>query len=105
MSFGSEYQVDRVVRLVNGRDVDLVDPSLAVTRQLEGNLCPRAGRALAFGCRTLAVNAEARNAFDLAAVKCGIQQNLFAFTCRNVDKGGAQRMEVRSPTIREKWKV
>ena len=90
MSFGSEDQVDCVVRLVNGGDVDLVDLSLAVARQLEGNLFPRAGRTLAFGCRALAVNAEARNAFDLAAVKRGIQQNLFAFACRNVDKGRAQ---------------
>ena len=79
MSLGFEDKVGLEEGFFDGRDVDLVKFSRAVARQLEGNLRPRAGRALAVGCRGLSVRAEADNSLDLAAVKCSVQQDLFAF--------------------------
>ena len=80
VSFGLKDQIGLEKGLIDGGDVDFVKSSLPVSDELEGNLRPRAGRALAIGGRGFTVRAEAHNTFCLAALKCGVQQDLLART-------------------------
>ena len=90
LSCATEYEGKAEEGLVESRDVDLVDLSFTVSYKLKRKRFPGAGSALAVGGSGLAVGAEACHALDLAPLKSGIQQDLFAFALLNIDEGRAE---------------
>ena len=89
MTLCLKYEIGLEDRLIDSRNVYLVNSSYAVAAKLEGHLTPGAGRALAVGGSGLSVEAEADGTLDLAAFKFGVKQDLFTFTAGDEDKGGA----------------
>ena len=83
LSCAPEYEGKAEEGLVKSRDVDLVDFSLSVAVQLEGERFPGAGSILVVGSRGLRIATEAYLALYLATVKFGIKQDLAALSARH----------------------
>ena len=64
--------------------------ALTVANQFDGQSAPRAGCSLSVGRSGFGVASEANLRFCLAALKSGIENNLFALSARNENKGGAK---------------